>query len=176
MRGMRAGGEVMLRLLEHPGIHHRGAANHDALHVRLRPADLHIHPAGDVAIANDRNFHRIRHLANDFPIRKTGVALRPRATMHRDGLHAAVFENAGHGNGIDEIRVPADAHLGRHRNRHRFGDLARHAGQQRAVFEQGGAAVFGNHLVHRAAEIDVDEVGLLPVDDFARGFAHAHAV
>ncbi len=36
--------------------------------------------------------------------------------------------------------------------------------------------MFGDDLVVGAAEVDVDEVVLLPVDDFARGLAHAGSI
>ena len=166
----------MLRLLEHPRVHHGRASDHDAAHRCLRPSQLDIRTCGNIAIADDRHLHGIRHRADDLPVRQPGVALRPGATMHGDGLDPAVFETLGHLHRIDLIRIPSDPHLRRDRNRHGLHDLTRHRLQQRAVFEQRGPPIFRHHLVHGAAEVDIDEVRLLPVDDLPRRLAHPHAV
>src|SRR6478752_3396309 len=83
--------QVMLRLAEHPGIHHRGPTNHHAADLGLTTTLFYISTGGDVAVANDRHLGHFSTLANHFPIGFTRVSLGTSASVNGDRLHAAVF-------------------------------------------------------------------------------------
>ena len=57
-----------------------------------------------------------------------------------------------------------------------FGNRLGHVGEKRAVLEKRGASIPGDDLFDRTAKVDVNEVGLLPVDDFLCRLGHARAV
>src|SRR5690606_1698566 len=115
---------------------------------------------------------------DDLPVRLARVTLGTGAAVDGDGFHAAVLEDAADLDGVDGPVVPADADLGGHGDPVADGipHPGGHGGKGRAVLQQRGAAVLGDDLVDRAAEVDVDEIGAFPVDDLAGGFAHPLAV
>jgi hypothetical protein len=132
----------------------------------------------NIAISNHRHTDRTRHGVDHLPVRLAAVSLRAGAAVDRDRAHAAILESLGHLHRIDRLPVPANADLGGHRNHaaDRTGHPGCHLGEQWAVLEQRRTAVLRHHLVHRATEVDVDEIRLFPIDDFAGRLAHALAV
>ena len=79
--------------------------------------------------------------------------------------------------GVDRRVVPADADFrGDGKRRDGADHGARHFFQKRTIAQQRRAAVFRDHLVDRAAEIQVDEIGPLPIHDHARGLAEMRRV
>jgi hypothetical protein len=96
--------------------------------------------------------------------------------MNGNGLDAAVLKDTSDIDGIDVLRVPADAHFCCDGNGNGFDDSAGDAGEQWAIAEQGGTAIFRDDLVHWAAKVDVDEVRLLPVDDLLCRLAHSSSI
>ena len=175
-RQVRAGLQEMFCLAENPRMTHGRAPDHHAANVRARLAQGDVSAAGKVAIADDRNLHRARHLRDHIPIGLPGVALSTRASMHGDGLDAGVFENAGDFGSVDTLMIPADAHLRCHWNGRAFDQVTRHAGEQRAVLQQRRTAVLCDYLVHRTTKIDVNKIWTPPVDDLAGRLAHTRAV
>ena len=67
--------------------------------------------------------------------------------------------------------VPAGAELHGERNRDGGADFAQHPLHQRQIAQQAGAAVALHHLVHRAAEVDIEDVEAQVLAD-ARGVGH----
>ena len=86
--------------------------------------------------------------------------------MDGEAFDAGVFEAAGVIGSIDRVFVPAGADFG---GDGEGGDGADDGGgdgsEENSVAEEGGAAVFADDFVDGAAEVEVDEVGLFPVDD-----------
>ncbi len=177
--GLNAVVEVVTGFLEDPGIGHGGAADHDAANAGLGATDFDVGSGGDVAIADDRDGDGVGDLADDVPVGEAGVALGAGSAVDGDGGHAAVLKAGGDFEGVDLGGVPADADFGGDGDASGadgVGDTAGDAFEEGAVAEEGGATVFGDDFVDGAAEVDVDEVGLFAVDDFAGGFAHAFAI
>ena len=78
---------------------------------------------------------------------------------------------AGHLDDTDRALIPAQARLDRHRARRRLDDGLGdrpHLGQ---IAQDARPPIFADHLLHRAAEVDVDEIWAYPVDDLG-GLAH----
>ena len=166
-----AGGEKVADLRKNPRRTHGRAPEHHAAHACIH-APRHVLRARQVAIADDRNPHRPRHLRDHVPVRRAAVTLLLRPSMHGHRGDARVLQNARSHRRVDRRRAPADANLRRDRHRrarphHGAGDLF----QKRAVAQDRGAAVFRDDLVHRAAKVQVNEIRLFPVDDHARRLA-----
>ena len=79
--------------------------------------------------------------------------------MHGDHLDAAVFRDLGEARGVLVGIVPALAHLQRDRQLHRLHRRFQDPGGLGLVAHQRGAGIAVDHLLHRAAEIDVDDGG-----------------
>ena len=76
------------------------------------------------------------------------------------------FEDTGGFEGVYRARIPADADFCCDRQVcRRSNNLAGHAGQERAILQQGRSAIAGYDLVHWTTEIEVDEIRRNPVDD-----------
>ena len=66
------------------------------------------------------------------------------------------------------IRIFAVTGQRRDRLHYRFG----HAAECGAIFQQSGAAIFRDHFVNRAAEIQVDEIGANPINHLLGSLCH----
>lgn len=173
-----SGGEIVLGFFENPRVLHRGSANHDPCDCgRLFAMGQHF-AAGDVAIADHWHLDRACGGIDDVPVSFSRVALRSGPTMDCDAGNALGLQDATGLLRVDGVEVPSDPNLGRHWHlvADRSNDPARGGGEERTVFQERGAAVLGNHLTHRTAKVDVDKVGLLPVDDFFRSLPHPDPV
>ena len=96
-------------------------------------------------------------LADEFPIGGAGVELAARAAVHADHANAACFGNPSEPGRIAAAVVPAGAHLQGDRQVHRLDRRLENARGMRFVAHQRRAGMAVDHLLHRAAEIDVDD-------------------
>ena len=152
--------------LEKPRAGHGGAADHEAGNCGAVPALNRRGGGVDVAVADHRNPHRLGHRGDDVPVGLPGVSLGAGAAVHGEAADAGIFEASGIVRRIDRLFVPAGADFGRDgQRRDGADDGGGDGGEEGAVAEEGGSAVFANHLVDRAAEVEVDEVGLFPIND-----------
>ena len=123
----------------------------------------------DVTVADHGNLHGFGHRGDHLPVGFARVALGAGASMHGESLDARVFKMACVVHGIDRLGIPPSADFRGDWKRRDSTDHSRgDGGEESAVAQEGGAAVFADHFVDRAAEVDVDEVWLLPVDDGLR--------
>ena len=95
--------------------------------------------------------------------------------MERDGLQAAILGQTRHLHGDQFLVVPAGAELHGERNRNRGAHFTQDALDQRQVAQQARAAVALDHFVHRAAEVDVEDIEAQILAD-ARGVGHHRGI
>ena len=107
--------------------------------------------------------------ADQIPVRDSRIALRRRAAVHRHRRGAGLFHPPGQIRRVDLGRVPAGPHLHRHRNPHRPGHRTDDARGVLRLAHQAAAGVVLGDLRHRAAHVDVDDVGAHALDDLRRG-------
>ena len=120
--------------------------------------------------------HRVLHLPDKVPVGAAGVELLAGAAVHRDHADAAVLRDARQPRRVQAGVVPAHAHLQRHRHRHRPHRRLQDARRRRLVAHQRGAGQLADRdLFHRAAEIDVDDVGAA-IDRDPRRLGHRRRV
>src|SRR5688572_13668339 len=62
-----ASGDDIRELAEYPGILHRAASDEDPVGSRFTPSSQTIFDRRDVAVAGDRNGHRLFHLSDQVP-------------------------------------------------------------------------------------------------------------
>ena len=90
--------------------------------------------------------------------------------------HAHLFQRYGQFHGVDAALIPAPAHFHRHGDGggfyHRFG----YPGGLADVTHQGAAVAVGHHFAHRAAHVDVDEVGPGDLGGHDGGLCHADGI
>ena len=166
----RAARHQVARLRQDPRVAQHAAAHEHAAHAGAHARD-DVFGLDAVAGSEHRNRHRLRHHRHQVPVRHPAVALLRRAPMHRDRRRAGALDMPGQLRRVDLPVVPPLAHLHRdgdgHRLRHRRDDLR---GVRRLAHEAAARVVLGD-LRHRAAHVDVDDVGAHLLDH-ARRFGH----
>ena len=100
---------------------------------------------------------RLLHLADEAPIGAAGVELAARAAVHRDHADAAGFGNLRQARRVAVVVVPARAHLQGDRQIDRLDGRLEDARGVQFVAHQRRAGMAVDHLLDRAAEIDVDQ-------------------
>ena len=122
----------------------------------------------DVAVAEHRHVERLLERGDRVPVGRAGVALRGGARVQGDRGDAGVLGDQA---GLDVgqvVVVDALAHLDRDRDAGRRGRLDRRrddAAEQPPPPRQRRAAALAGDLGHRAAEVEVDVVGQVLLDD-----------
>jgi len=163
---------------EDPWVLHGGTANHGSVDSGGVAALFDNFCRGEVAVSYNGDFDGLGGFVDDVPVGFSSVGLGAGATVDGDGGDADAFEKLADVGGVDGVGVPADADFGGDGNlvADGFDNFGSGFGEEGAVFEERRAAVFGDDFVDGAAEVDVDEVGLLPVDDFLCRFSHPNTI
>ena len=118
-----AGGEVLGKLAEDPGVGGGGAADHDGVATGVAAHAHGVFGGDDVTITDNRNFYRLFNVGDAGPIGASGVALFARPRMEGDGGDADVLRHAGDFD-VDQFAViPAGAELHGQRNLYRISTL-----------------------------------------------------
>ena len=110
-----------------------------------------------------------RHARDELPVREPRVGLRRRPSVHRHRCRAGVLNPPGQVRRVELVRIPARAHLDRDRNLHRLRHRAHDARRVLGLAHQAAAGVVLGDLRHRAAHVDVDDVGAHALDDLRGG-------
>mmetsp|Transcript_7031 Transcript_7031/g.29880 ORF Transcript_7031/g.29880 Transcript_7031/m.29880 type:complete len:225 (+) Transcript_7031:772-1446(+) len=115
----------------------------------------------DLAIGDDRERHGLAHFGNALPVGRRLVAVRLGAGMHDDLLRAGGVNGTGHVQRLAGIHV-TQAHLGRHHHlgRHRAAHGGHDGVDQLRLVEQHRTAAVAVHALGRAAEVQIDALGL----------------
>src|ERR1019366_5727067 len=165
-------GDQRKRLVEDPGQAERAARDHHARTSRLLIHAIRVFGRLDVAVANHRNVERLDELRDLLPARGTGIHLCARTRMQRDRPHARVLAAQADRHGIAHFLVPAAAYLAGDREMRRAHDGLDDLLHEPEILEASGSAVAPHDLLHRATEVDVDQLRLKHVRNERRGFTH----
>ena len=111
---------------------------------------------------------------DDVPVGFAPIGLSAGASMYSDSLNPTIFEEVADFGGIDGLLVPSDTDFSGNGDlvADSLDDFTRGIREKRAVPEERGTAISGDDFVDGAAEVEIDEVGLFPIDDFLGGFSH----
>ena len=156
-----AGRQKLPDLPEYPWTSIRRPTDHHAVHaVSLEHLGRFL-PRVDIAVADDRNPHaRIAlHLADQRPVGLAPIHLGARAPVNRQRGDPRVLQPLGDLDDVLRILVPPQPRLDRHGQTDRLDDAARHLDHFWHVAHHAAAGSAPGDLAHRAAEIDVDQVG-----------------
>ena len=149
--------QIVDDLLQEPGTAIAAAPDHHAIGPGFRQRPAHRRHIHDIAIDHDGNSDGLLHLAQEGPIGAAVVELAARAAMNRDHPDAAILGDAGQPRRVAAGMVPAGAHLQGHRQVHRLDRRLQDPRRMNLVAHERRAGMTVHHLLHRAAEIDVDE-------------------
>ena len=155
--GQRAFLQIPGRIPEDPGIPLCGPAYHypvtarSGQHFFRRPGTVHI------PVADNRNLHRLLHLADDIPVRAAAVVLLPGAPMHRNGGHTAVLRDLCDFHRITVCLVKSLTDLNRHGLVHSFHQGGQDFPYKRRIFHQCRAFPVVHHLGHGTAHIEIQQ-------------------
>src|SRR5690606_25237699 len=154
----------------------RAARDHDARAARVLAHAPRVVAGPDVAVADHGDVQRVHDRGDLVPVRGAGVHLRAAARVQGQGPGAGVLAAQRDLDGVARLLAPATADL--HRGGQRRGAIHRTDDRlhEVQVLEAPGAAVAGDHLLDRTAEIDVDEIGPVDIGDQRRGVRHRHRV
>ena len=152
----------VLDFLEYPRVADGGAANHDGIHAVAFLVFQRLGCRVDVAIADDGNGHAgvVLHLPDEGPVGGASVELRASASMDCNSLYANILQLLSGCHDILVQLVPAQPCLD---GDGQFDAVDHGAGQSHHfgnILEDGRAGAFVDHLLHGAAPVDVDEVGM----------------
>jgi len=146
-------------LVEDPRATQRPAPDHHRVAARLGHHPACLGHRAHVAVARHREADDLRHLSDDGPRRLAGEALRARAWVHRDGVHALAFGHLGHLDRVEMLVVPAAANLDRERHGERLAQGAQDERGARHIPHERGALALGGDLGHGTAHVEVHDVG-----------------
>ena len=148
------------------------APDHHAVRTALQQRRLGILDRADVAIDDHRQLHRVLNAAHEGPIGGAAVELAAGAAVHGYQVHAFAFGNARQFRRVQAVVIPAHPHLERDGQFHRLHRGANKLRRQRQIAHQRRSGVAVDHLLHRAAHVDVDDRRALLLVELG-GFGHA---
>ena len=164
-----AGGEIR-GLRENPRIAEDAAAYEhavDALGAVPHPRD-DVFRLDAIAAAEHGNRQAVRDLGDEIPVGVPAVALRRGAAVDGDGGGAGVLHHLRERRRVPLVVIPAGAHLHGHGNFHGARHRGNHRRGVRGLAHQAAAGVVLRDLRHRAAHVDVHDVGAHALDDLRR--------
>ena len=166
--------QIIFGVSENPWILHGRPADHDAadgcvfLHVRYRLR------GGNIPVPDDRHGHGPCAFVNDVPVGRAGILLGTGTPVNGNHGNSLILQQAARVHGAQALEIPANAYFGRDGDAvaHGFHHASGHGGQQGKVFQQGGPSIFAHHFGDRTAEVDIDEIRFLMVQDYSGGLSH----
>ena len=123
--------------------------------------------------------HRNREVGGDsgdkIPVGGAAVALGGSPAVHGHRGGPGIFEHLRERRRVALPVVPSGPHLHRHRNRDRLRHRADHGGRMLRLAHEAAARIVLRDLRHRAAHVDIDDVGAELFDDL-RGRRHLFGI
>ena len=151
------------------------APDHQAVSARLFKRRGAVRDGADIAVDDHRDRDRVLDRANERPVCLAPVHLVAGAAMDGDHLHAQILCNPRQFGGVEAIVAPAHPHLDRDRHLNRLDGGLDQPCRQRNVAHQGGTGIAVDHLLYRAAHIDIDDRRAAIFDQLGC-LAHLHRI
>ena len=152
----------MLDLAENPGTAVGCTTYHHTIHTIAVEHLASLCSRVNIAIADDGDMDCgvILDLADKRPICLATVELCAGAPVNREGSDADILQAQGNLLDILRLLVPAKAGFDCHGLLYGIDNLARHLDHKRHIAHHSRAGTSARNLLHRAAEVDVDNVGI----------------
>lgn len=162
--------EQVAHLLEYPWAAEGGASYHHGINAIAVEGVACLLGSADVAVADDGDVYaRVAlHLAYQRPVGIARVHLCTCASVYGQSLDAAVLQCFSQVGDDQIVGVPSQTRLHGDGRVDCLHHVACNVEQQRYVLQHSGAGSFACHLLHGAAEVDVDDVGVHLFDDASR--------
>src|SRR6056297_746775 len=155
----RTAGHEIQSLPDQPGVAVAAPADHDCVAAGCGKHCFNALGIEQIPDADNRGADGPLELPQVTEVRTSGKALTAGPGMQRDRVDALCFGDAGNFQKVHPAGVPAASQLDRERSRSGFTDGPEHRAGPGRVVQQCAAGARANHLAHRTAEIDVDQVG-----------------
>ena len=165
--------EVVLHLLEDPGLADGSTPDHHGIDAVGVEGTLHLFARGDVTIADDRDVHAgiLLHLADERPVGRAGVHLGAGTAVDGEGLDAHVLEGFGELDDDLTIVVPAEAGLHGDGDLHGLDDLADDMEHDVGAAKHTATSALASDTLDGAAEVQVQHLRSSGLGDTG-GFDH----
>ncbi len=161
------------RLLKDPRVPKAPARDHDPVAPGLPPHPDRVLGGLDVAVADDRDVQRCLHPRDFLPSGGALVQLHSCPRMQGEDLGPGILTAQPDSHRIALLLVPSRSCLDRHRQPDRVLHGADDARHQTEILEAARAAVAAHHLLHRTAEVDIDEIRPVVLLHEGGGFRHS---
>ena len=165
----RHAGDAVDQLGQQPGVALGAARDHHGARARRVEHFLGARAVGDVAGGHHGDVDEVDEFGRQGVVGPAGVHLLCRAGVERDRLGTRVDQLWAEHEAVARAVAHAGPQLDRHGDGDGLGDRARDGDRHVVVVERRGARAGLRDLAHRAAEVDVDDVG-------AGGLAHARGL
>ena len=165
-RRMLAMLKIVLDFAENPWTAEAGASNHHCIDAVALETLFGALGGGNVAIADDGYSHArvFFYLANESPIGLACVHLGACAAMHGECSNSAILQCLGKFNDYLAIVVPAQTGLYGYGNLYRIDHRLCYLQQFGNILQHSRAGTLAGNLLHRAAEINVENIGAGSLD------------
>jgi PTS system nitrogen regulatory IIA component len=164
--------EQGLAVAEEPRITKGTPADHYSVTPGVLPHADDVGSGHQVTVADDRDLERFDHLGDLIPIGHAGEHLGPGPSVQGERARTGILHPKGNAHRIAGLIVPAAPGLYGDRQVRGTNHGPNDSSHQIHVPQATGAAVALDHLLHRAAEVDIDELGLIVLSDQSRGLSH----
>jgi len=171
-RRRRTAAQQGLAIAEHPRVAKGAPADHGAGTPGVLPQAQDISGGLEIAIADDRDVERLDHAGDLIPVRLSGKHLGAGPSVQREGLGAGVLHPERDRHRIPAIVAPPAAGFYCHRQVSGSDHCPNDSVHQVHVPEATRPPISLHHLLHRAAEVDVDELGLVVLGDETARLRH----
>src|SRR3989441_8944415 len=149
---------------ENPGGAEGAATDHDRGAAGRADHGPRVVVAPHIAVAGDRDPHRVDDRGDDLPGREAGELLRARARVDGDRVDALALGEPRDLDRVHRAVVPAAADLDREGHADRLSQSAEDQQGGERVAHEGGALALGDDLRDGAAHVEVDRVGALGLE------------
>ena len=154
--------EEVTHLAEYPGSTVGCSTNHHSINAIAIEHLSRLLARIDITIADNRNLDKriVLDLANESPISFALVELASCATVNGQRSNAHILQTEGYLLDILRIIVPTQAGLDRYGLLDRLDNLLCHLDHQWHITHHTRACTSACNLLHRTAEVDVDNIGI----------------
>ena len=153
-----AGGHELLGTTEDERMTDRSTTDHHGIGTRHIKGALHVLRRLDIAIQDYGNVHNLLDLRDPRPVCLSVMPHITGTTVYGQGCSAGIFDHPRYIQDHDGVAAPTQARLHRDGTLAGVDDGARKSLHLWRILQKGSSGIAYHHVLHPAAEVNVDEV------------------